>query len=163
MGRGQALKTKVKTEKRLTKARLQAKKEWDERKSNIPYKLKHFFVKALERVDPLEGAACLGITVIVKALIDESEEIRAAIKPFWVLNPKSVGEIEDTEQYYWSGIPFWYIKKETGVDIEGFFPEYMDWIIAFGIAFIVVRHPEVITTMFQGATSLTGFILGLLK
>lgn len=157
MGRGKLLRSKIKAAKALVKAKLQAKKEWDERKANIPYKIKELISKYLENIDPLETAACIGTTIIVKALIDKSEEIRAAIKPFWVAS------LDDPNKYVWSGIPFWYIKQESGVDFEGLFPEYMDWIIAFGIAFIVVRHPEVITTMFQGVTSLSGFILGLLK
>lgn len=40
MGRGKLLRSKVKAEKALIKARLQGKKEWEERTSNILYLLK---------------------------------------------------------------------------------------------------------------------------
>lgn len=45
MGRGKLLRTKIREEKRLVKARLQAEKEWEERTSNFSHILKKQFMK----------------------------------------------------------------------------------------------------------------------
>lgn len=48
--RGKTLRTKVKAEKALTKARLQATKEWEERTSNFSHILKKQFMKITEKL-----------------------------------------------------------------------------------------------------------------
>lgn len=60
MGRGPLLRTKVKAEKALTKARLQAKKEWESHKSNIQYRVSKAFEKMAEKFT-LDDLICLGV------------------------------------------------------------------------------------------------------
>jgi len=158
MARGKLLRTKIKNEKALVKARLQAEKEWYQRKANFQYLFKKELVNMMRRIDPLEFAAVGGLTMVIKSVIDETEEIRGRIRAIAV-----IGELPEGMKAVWSGIPFWYVLVPEGETFEGMFPEWVDWLFAFGIAYVLVRHPEVVTEMFTGATKLTTFVLGLLS
>lgn len=50
MGRGKALRSKVKEKKALTKAELQAKKEWEQRSSNVPYMMQKQLLKFADNI-----------------------------------------------------------------------------------------------------------------
>lgn len=167
MGRGKALKTKIREKKALTKAELQATKEWEERASNFIHQSKKQLLdwaKSL-KVDPLELAAVLAATPLVYGVLRTSEEMLSRANevadtlketPFfgaqWVLPfftsiwNKATGQKMDP-------------GEEPSSDEEGI-SETTWWLISFVIAFVLIRHPEVITTMFSGAA--TG-ILGLGK
>lgn len=158
MGRGPLLKTKVKAEKALTKARLQAEKEWWERKSNFAYKIKREIALAARKIDYVELAAVGGLAVVIHGVLATTEDVFLKL-----------GQI--TKEYG----PLWMSGSFTGfiasmiwkfTDIEPpkeLLPEHLTWIISFVIAYIIIKHPEVMTEMFTGATKLTGFALGLLK
>ena len=75
MGRGKLLRTKVKAEKALTKARLQAEKEWWERKSNFAYKIKREIVEAARKIDYVELAAVGGLTVVIHGVLSTTEDV----------------------------------------------------------------------------------------
>lgn len=154
MGRGRALKSKTKEKKALTKAELQARKEWEERKSNIPHQIKKLIVRLLENVDPLEAAGVLALTIFVKATIDLTEEFRGQIQALVVL-----GELPPGMKTVWSGIPFWYHLIPEGEEYEGIFPDWQDWIIAFGIAYMISKHGGALV---QAATNMTSIIRGFL-
>ena len=158
MGRGKLLRTKVKAEKALVKARLQAEKEWWERKSNFGYKIKREIALAARKIDYVELAAVGGLTVVIHGVLATTEDVFVKL-----------GHI--TKEYG----PLWMSGTFTGfiasllwkfapVELpEELLPEHLTWVLSFIIAFIIVRHPEVMTEMFSGATKLTGFALGLLK
>lgn len=138
MGRGKHQLTKDKRDiKSLTKiaaATARAEKELD-KKIDIPLWLKARLEKIIDKVDFLELVALIGITVLVKGAIDKSEDIRSKIHPFITF-----GEIPEGYKAVFSGIPFWYDLVKEGDKYEGMLPDFMDWIVSFGVAFVIVRH-----------------------
>lgn len=158
MGRGKLLKTKVKAEKALTKARLQAKKEWENRKSNFTYQLKKEIVNALRNIDYVELAAVGGLTVVIHGVLATTEDVFLTLGKI----TKEYGPLWMSGTF--SGFIASWIWKFLPVEPpEELLPEHLTWIISFVIAYIIIKHPEVMTEMFSGATKLTGFALGLLK
>ena len=158
MGRGKLLRTKIKEVKAKEKAILQARKEWEERKSNFTYQLKKELVNAMRNIDYVELAAVGGLTVVIHGVLATTEDVFI-----------NLGKI--TKEYG----PLWMSGTFTGfiasilwkfapVELpEELLPEHLTWILSFVIAYIIIKHPEVMTEMFTGATKLTGFALGLLK
>lgn len=157
MGQKKHLRTKVRETKALTKAELQATKEWKERKSNIGFQLKEYLGDIARRIDPLEMVAVGGMTIIIYRALEDIPEVTERIGEL-LLIPASLG-------MFWAFVPafFWKVFPEitNPKDIET--PESLKWLMAFVVSFIIVRHPEVITEMFSGATKVSTFALGLLK
>ena len=148
----------MKAEKALTKAKLQAVKEWENRKSNFTYQLKKEIVNALRNIDYVELAAVGDLTVVIHGVLVTTEDVFITL-----------GKI--TKEYgplWMSGtftgfIASWMWKFLPVEPPEELLPEHLTWIISFVISYIIIKHPEVMTEMFSGATKLTGFALGLLK
>lgn len=159
MGRGKHQITKDKKEiKQLTKiavATERAKKALDRKDFNKDWAvwLRNHLGKMLENIDPLELTAILGITVLVKGVIDKSEEIRSKIHPF-----VTFGEIPEGYKAVFSGIPFWYDLVKEGEKYEGLLPDSMDWLVAFAVAFVIMRHGS---TLIGAGGSIINVIIGL--
>jgi len=66
----------VKAEKALVKARLQAEKEWYERKSNFAYLLKKEALNLLRRIDPLKAVLVASTTFLVYETLGSLTEIK---------------------------------------------------------------------------------------
>ena len=171
-------------EKARAKARLDAQDEHDSKlfhrkggKKRWLTALATHIGKAVDRIDPLELAATLALTYLVKTTIDASEELVAKIKktsdkiavsgrpvssffaePFgfatqigFYLAGEVTGNVETpTEE-----------EKEHALGIG--LPDQLEWILAFIVAFILVRHGAQILGMFQdGLIPLTEILLSFL-
>jgi len=148
----------VKAEKKLVKARLQAEKEWWERKSNFGYKIKREIALAARKIDYVELAAIGGLTVVIHGVLATTEDVFIKLAEV----SKDYGPLWMSGTF--TGFVASMIWKFMPVEPpEKLLPEHLTWILSFIIAFIIVKHPEVMTEMFSGATKLTGFALGLLK
>jgi len=176
MGRGIHEKTKIKKDiKYAAKATAAAEAAATEIKYKtlnkyLPERIQEKIIDMLENIDPIETAAIFGTTFVVKYCIDTSEELRGKIEATTGLNLWDLlvsittpnWGIAKTIQAWLSGET----RDKTPEEIEefaqnyeGFFPDWFDWLIAFGIAFIVVRHGDVIFSQF---TSLGSFVGGLM-
>lgn len=167
------LKTKVKEAKKITKAEIKAKlEEFYKAKDKFTLvNIKNYLAQTLKNIDPIEAAAIIGATFLVKYAIDTSEEIRGAIKVTTGLNEldlllQIVSPGWGVSKILWSFLSG-QIKDKSQEEIqqyaeeyEGMFPDFIDWLIAFGVAFIVVRHGD---TIFKQFTSIGGFVTGLIK
>jgi len=99
------------------------------------------------------------MTILVKKLIDTTEELKVAVQqPFFV-----VGDKKGT--YAWKG-PFTYElipEKMVSAFKEGFFPDWIDWLIAFALAYIIVEHfGQIMQAAGNITSSLKGILSGLL-
>lgn len=152
MGRGKALRSKVKQTKALTKAELQARKEWEERSSNFLYNLKQRLTGMLKNIDPLELAAVGGLTIFLQPIIATSSEIMQAVVR---VTEHGVSAIEGFKVIWeWMGlIP----KEEEQKEILGV--DLLSWVLAFVVAFIMVRHPDMVI---GSLTSISKLALGLI-
>lgn len=136
MPRGRLLETKKKEAYALAKkkaaAYYQAKKEaW--RKEPLEQKLWQLIK---DKVDPLKLFAIASLTILCKNAID--------------LNLKLT---ETTIDINWlTGSPLYFAyrtffpKGASPSDIFEAIPDWVNWVAAFGIAYIIVEHPQVISS-----------------
>jgi len=152
MARGKLLRTKIRERKALVKADLQGKKEWKERTSNIPYQLKNLFKEMVSRVDPLEMIAVGGLTIIIQPIIATSEEILSKIVE---ITEHGVSAIEGFKSIWqWMGL----IPPDP--DEVQLLTDNLTWVLSFVLAFIMVRHPDMVIGTLTGMTKLALGLLG---
>jgi len=162
MGRGPALKTKVKAEKALTKAKLQAKKEWEERKANILYHLKKEFLGVMRKEGPIKLVVFGGTVWLVYNTLIASTVLLDRIGEVW---PKLVLTGIGGFGQLWAQP----LILLLGWDMEADVKEKLKNInvpcllLAVTIAWIVVEHPEVMTEMFGAANGILKLAELLLK
>jgi len=159
--------------KAAEKGRLQAHTEHEAQTFSSSKKtmvwVKQFFEKHVSQIP--KGIAIIGVTYIVKGLIDTDEQLRAKYKVFKAL---TTGVEKAT------GLPFSYLFSAlesfgipVGLMATQFIPgemlpeetmteELLDWIIAFSLAYIIVEHAgQIIVGLGEGVKALSG-ILGFL-
>jgi len=152
--------TKVKRELKLVSktaiAIERAKKELNRKdlEKDFPIWLRDRFGEMLSKIDPIESLAIFGLTVIIKGVIDTSEEIRSKLHPF-----VTFGNIPEGYKSVFSGIPFWYDLVKDDEKYEGMLPDALDWVAAFGLAFVIARHGG---ALLSAGSSIAGLITGLL-
>ena len=162
MGRGPALKTKVKAEKALTKAKLQAKKEWEERKANVIYHLKKEFIGVMRKEGPVKllvfgGTAYLVYNTLIasKIFIDRVADV---FPHLFITGIGGFGQLWIQPLILMLG---WNVTEETQKEIKNINLPIL--LASLTIAYIIVEHPEVITEMFGAANGIVQLGLLLLK
>lgn len=153
-------KKATKLEEGLTVARKKAELKFKKSSKGLELSLREHVGKAIDRLDPLDTAAVFGVTLIVKNLIDKSEELRGALIPItrgreWTINVFG-SAIKGTALF-----PFSLLlpASEAEKGYEGMFPDWMDWIIAFAIAYVIVKHGgQLLGLMKEGTGTLTTVI-----
>jgi len=133
-------------------------------KKNAVIWIKHMVEKNADKIP--KTIAIIGLTVIIKQIIKTTESLQTRIKqlfkgevawtvtePFGFLWGQITGQIPITETYG-------YFKEQK----EGFFPEWMDWLIAFSLAYIIVEHGGQIAlglgSVASSLSGMVGFLLG---
>jgi len=92
--------------------------------------------KLLDKIEPLEAVAVIGLTVLVKHTIDSTEELLNKLqviksgKMKGLLIFRTEATTKFLEQYG-------YTAEGRG---EGFFTDWQDWLISFCIAYIIIKH-----------------------
>ena len=94
---------------------------------------------------------------MIKQAIDGSEELRAKLKTLGGLYSEFETPFGKMTIMKWFGEALG-LKKIEQV-YEGLFPDWFDWLIAFAIAYVIVKHGGALFTMLgEGAKSLTSII-----
>jgi len=162
MGRGRLLKSKVKETKALVKARMQAAKEWEERKANIEYLLKKELIELLRRTDPLELVIWGSTTYVLYNVFQATEEFTS----------KAVGIVTILAEapFHWLDFPFGILGFVFGraLGVPGALSELeklsrqdqIQFLVAMLCAYILVRHPDMVISTLESITKLG---IGLLK
>lgn len=109
--------------------------------------------------DVAKIVALVGMTILIKKIIDTTEELKVAIQqPFFVVGGKK-------GTYQWKG-PFTYElvpKNLIEAFREGIFPDWIDWLIAFSLAYLIIEHfGDIMQTAGNVTSSLRGLLSGLL-
>lgn len=148
-------KTRVLAEKKAfgeTIGKLKAEEHFAKTKKGKIRDIKTILKKLVSNINPVDAIAIMGMTVLVKCTIDKSEDLRGKLhglrieyfpmiwswsKPIWE-------QLEPIEQY------------------EGYAPDWMDWIISFSIAYIIIKHGGALFGMFEKGTLALTQIIGLL-
>lgn len=171
LGRGPSLKTELKK----LKKRLET-----EFKTKVGLYKKHPEVWIGDRIadiakqtgvkDVAKIIAIVGMTILVKKTIDTSEELRGhmiLVKQIVKAAPfGSVLEyfpflqlITPISTVVTAGIP----KPEEMPKYEGMFPDWMDWLISFTLAYIIVEHfGSIMHATGNILSSVKGLVTGLL-
>jgi hypothetical protein len=168
MGRGPLLKTLVRKEKALTKARIQAEFKEKNRLKNSEkgymVSLREHIGKALDRIDPLEGLATISMTVLVHETILHDPEILRQIQNVFstvstaIANPL-YAYLGGLAGYFGLGFLFPPVGyQETRA--PGPWDPVLLWAISFAIAFIICRFSGQIV---QGIGQAVGGLSSMVK
>jgi len=160
MPRGKRLKTKKKETKGLIEARLEAVRKWYEK-----HPLEHLKDLAKQvgsnttAKDMINIGVALTFTPIVKGTIDTSEDLRARLKAMrFQIGPRFRVGPEfpklDFLQYILGQ------KQEEIEQFEGLFPDWFDWLVAFGISYLLVTNFKTVLEVFGNVLNLAKAVLG---
>jgi hypothetical protein len=177
MARGRLLRTKVKEEKALTKARIEtefkttAKMKASE--SGFFVSLRDHVGRAIDRVDPLEIAAVGSLTVLIHETILHDPSILTQISNVFsttttVISKPWYAWLGGIAGYFGLGFLF---APESYIETTTTTPEAKPleskltdiallWILSFAIAFIIARH---FGNIVAGVGSAVGGLVGIIK
>lgn len=125
------------------KAKLNAQYRWKNTKKGFLASLRAHIGRIIDNSDlhdVCELIAVLSLTPVVKYVIDTSEDIRAKIQAI-ISAPEEI----QLKRLFGFGLPTWelipkQITKIVEAKSEGLFPDWMDWIIAFGFSYLIVHN-----------------------
>jgi len=158
LGHGKTLKTKTKEASALKLAELKAQERWNRSAKGQVAALRSHLGKFIDRIEigPItKFVAIIGMTIVIKKIVDTTEDLKVqwmhfskavwvdpAILTFGLLGkpgflPEPVSQIFRalaTEE-----------KKAAGLLVvppqaEGLFPEWLDWLLCFTFAYVIVEN-----------------------
>lgn len=169
-------KKQVKLAEGLEVAKLKGSLRFKKTLKGIELSAREHIGKLIDKLEPLELVACLGLTLIVKKVIDESEVLRGKLKqiakpaygiyfvpPEDYVGPPQVGTPSARPSYrvFYPGPRK---TEEAAEAYEGLFPDWADWLISFAIAYCIIKHGgQLLGLMKEGMgtmTSVVGALLG---
>ena len=132
-------------------------------KKNAVIWMKHLVEKHINKIP--KGIAILGMTYIIKHLIDTSEELRGKVNLIVKATTQPLGGASLMIELWGSiskgELPF--IQEAVG-KTEGIFPDWADWLIAFTLAYIIVEYGGQIAlgigSTVKSLSGIVGFLLG---
>jgi len=149
-------KKAVKLEEGLEFARLKAQDRWKKSTKGFMRSIQDHVGKAIDRIDPLETAAVLGLTFIVHGIIiDEKnvyhehlKKIRGMKKLVWGRAAEKLGiSLEE-----------WNIPETETADIT---QEMFDWIISFTLAYCIIKYGgQLLGLLDKDLVKVVGMLLG---
>lgn len=144
--------------------------------------LRRALSKLLDHIDPIEAVAIVGMTVVIKTLVDTTEELAGKMMYMrGVLSggitriaenqdrppPELVGDLWGYIISQWdfaatiiAALTAIGVSEEDAKNYEGMFPDWADWIICMAIAYVIIRHGELLFALGQQMTSVIGKLLG---
>jgi hypothetical protein len=132
------IETWVKTQK-------EAEYKWKKTKKGMEYSIREHIGKFIDRLtlnDIAELMATIALTPLVKKAIDETEKLRGLFFGLMKIKREEVMPPATMEELRYKrflriivGGEYKYIEK-----YEGLFPDWMDWLISFGLAYLIVHN-----------------------
>jgi len=161
MARGKLLKTKVKAEKALTKARLQATKEWELRNANFTYLAKKELVGFIRRmeVDPIKIIVFGGtVYLIYNTLIASQVVLDRVIETFPAVFIAGIGGFATTWMQPLIIALGWNVEEDVKEKIKTINVPLL--LMAILLAYLLMEHGD---TIVRGTTGLVELATGLLS
>jgi len=129
------------------KAQKDAELKWKKTHKGMEYSLREHIGKFIDRLtlnDIAELTATIALTPIVKKVIDESERLRGLffgitkkMREEQAMPPTTMEELRYKR----------FLRIVVGVEYtkyieeyEGLFPDWIDWLISFGLAYLIVHN-----------------------
>jgi hypothetical protein len=135
------------------------------KKKPITESIKEHVGKAIDRVDPLEAVAVLGLTPLVKVVIlDPLNGFAKAMSGFtqerasaWDYHLSSFWAFFDITE---SGLPEWLKSQGKSGLPQGFsFPDWQIWLVSFAVSYLIIKHAgAILQAGVTGIKSLTGLV-----
>jgi hypothetical protein len=122
-----------------TLGKLQAEFRFKHTKKGFIKSLRDHIGKWIDNTNPLELVAVGGMTFLVKYLIDTSEDLRGKLNTLGGLYGEFLTPIGKTKMLTVLGRALGYTEV-TPAQFEGMFPDWMDWLISFTIAYVIIKH-----------------------
>lgn len=150
-------KTRVLAEKKAygeTLGKLKAEEHFAKTKKGKIRAIKEILTKMLEKIEPVETVAVVGLTIIIKNIIVEFFEDKIV--------EYTTGKIPFTPMVFMRAVypkQFEIAEEEMKKAFDKPNVEFYEWLFSFSIAFIIVRHGGALFSMLgQGATSLSSIV-----
>jgi hypothetical protein len=153
-------------------ARLKHESKTWKNKKHMLVSIKNHLGKALDRIDPLEMVAVVGTTIVVKKVIDTTEDLKGkalAVRNVIMGTGQVLGASGIAQFIQAFGSPFSILSEffvglivpipPEQAQYEGMFPDWVDWLIAFAIAYIIVHHGELLLGLGQNLSVIIGMLL----
>jgi hypothetical protein len=145
-----------------TLGKLQAEYRFKHTKKGWLKSIRDHIGKWIDNLNPLELAATIGLTIIIKTLIDKSEEIRGWLETTGGLYAEFETFLGRQTLLKPIGQALGLKEIEKG-SFEGVFPDWMDWLIAFTLAYIIIKHGgQLLGFMKEGSANLLLIVKALL-
>jgi hypothetical protein len=175
MGKLPKKKTQVLAEKHAygeTLGRLKAETHFKNTQKGWWKSIREHVGKLIDNMDPLDLTAVLAGTIIVKMVIDDMEANpsgllatvkRSGFKLIGLNEPSEAQFMKEHPDYakLWYGAGLGELAKKLPVSFyssEGFFPDWADWLIAFFISYLFVKHGgQIIGLLGDSVSGLAGF------
>jgi len=161
MGRGKLLKTRVKAEKALIKARLQATKEWNLRNANFTYLLKKEAVGFIRNMqaDPIKIIVFGGTVYLVYNILISSSIVISRVKDqFPALFITGIGGYGQLWLQPLIMMLGWNITEDVKEEIGKINVPLL--LMAILLTYLLMEHGD---TIVRGTTGLAQLALGLLS
>jgi len=158
MGRGPSLKTELKKQKKKIETEFNTKLKLYKKHPEvwIGDRVKDI-AKQTGMTDIAKLGAVVGMTFVMKSIIDTTEDIRESTDMIIRYGPVGGPIFGVLRGIFPDMFPSLGMTPEQK---EGFFPDWMDWIIAFTLAYIVVEH---FGAIMQGAGDILSSMTGLAR
>ena len=173
-------KKAVKLEEGLVLARNRGVNKWKSSKKGIMRLIQDRLEKIIDRIDPLETVAVLGTTFIVKTmLLDRMEEVAKLYRgnvggiPFGMgliiesVRKEGVTILAIKNPFTGEVIWEWTIGEKLSESepeaLLGGVPDWYQWIIAFAIAYMIVKHGGELFGALKGIGPIVGAMVGIAK
>lgn len=153
MGRGRALNTKIREAKGIAKAIGQGIQKADEGKP-LEESLKEHLGRMIDRIDPLESLAVIGVTFLIKQGIEWTEELQyanlAAIH--WFLDLLSW-----PSKFPWPNPT----KEQFDSAVDSPNAEMIQWALSFAIAYVIVHNFDAVISLGKDVISIAKNLIGI--
>lgn len=142
------------------KGELQGEDEFKRTKKGIMWEVYNHIGKAVDRIDPLKAIAIVGLTPIVKMILETT--YKTTMQTIFSTAPSilSLGLWD-----IFGGVPWLGISKETveakKEELGEIVPDWAWWIVAFALSYIIVEHGGSLLGLTEkGLSPIVGMLIG---
>ena len=145
-------KKSVKLEEGLEYARFKARDRWKKSKKGFARSISDHIGKAIDRIDPLEAVAVLGMTIIVKQTLDTTATLKEKAQAMFQMHPTELGKLFGVPEIDLLGKPS---KQLLAL------PDWSIWIVSFALAYCIIKFGgQLLGLLDKGLPAVVGMLLG---
>jgi len=124
-------KKAVKLEEGLQFAQFKAQDRWKKSTKGFLRSIQDHIGKAVDRIDPLEAIAVIGMTIIVKQALDTTAVLKEKAQSMFQLHPTELGKL--------FGVPEIDLLGKPSKELLGL-PDWSMWLVSFALAYCLIKY-----------------------